>query len=49
MKTENWIILEYSKYIENVDKLSHEDDFIIYNEIKKNVLNLEVWFWLKDL
>ena len=35
MGNENWIILEYSKYIKNADKLSHEDDLIIYNEIKK--------------
>jgi hypothetical protein len=35
MKNENWIILQYSKYIEDIDDLSHEDDLIIYNEIKK--------------
>ena len=31
----NWLILEYYQYIKNIDKLNHEDDLIMYNEIKK--------------
>ena len=31
----NWLILEYYQYIKNIDKLSHEDDLNMYNEIKK--------------
>ena len=36
MRAENWAILEYSKYIENIDKLSHEYFKFIEKKMKNN-------------